>query len=81
MCKEEALGLTFTNWDLLTPCPLCGAVKLCWPLHQEAFLAGKIAGGPEGELASRGVATAHRSILRMADGLTRHSCNIGTHVH
>lgn len=81
MCKGGALGLTFTNWDLLTPLSLCSTFNLGWPLHQEAFVAGEIAGGSDGELTSRGMATAHRPILRMADGTTCHSCNIGNHGH
>lgn len=64
---------SFTNWDLLTPFPLRGALKLGCSLHLEAFLAGETAEGPKGELALRGVATAHRPVLRMADGLTCHS--------
>lgn len=57
-----------------------GALDLGWPLQPEAFLTGEVAGGFEGELPSRGVATAHGAIPRMADGTTRHSCNTRAHL-
>lgn len=59
------------------PSPLAtgGAFDLGWALQPEALRTGEGAGRRRGELSGGAVAAAHRAVLRVVQGATRHGCN------